>query len=82
MEKIEGFSAVGIDEVEWSEFTSSWSIKFMVELEDRKYHKDFNPKFVDVLNWAFAHKDMIRDRPFEEQELLKIADGIITVNDL
>ena len=27
MEKIEGFSAVGIDEVEWSEFTSSWSIK-------------------------------------------------------
>ena len=38
MDKIEGFSAVGIDAVEWSEFTSSWSIKFMVELEDRKYH--------------------------------------------
>ena len=46
MEKIEGFSAVGIDEVEWSEFTSSWSIKFMVELEDRKYHKDFNPRAI------------------------------------
>lgn len=82
MEKIESFSAVGIDEVEWSEFTSSWSIKFMVELEDRKYHKDFNPKFVDVLNWAFAHKDMIRDMPFEEQERLMIEDGVITAADI
>lgn len=54
MDKIEGFSAVGIDEVEWSEFTSSWSIKFMVELKYRKYHKDFNPKFVDVLNLGFC----------------------------
>ena len=82
MDKIEGFSAVGIDEVEWSEFTSSWSIKFMVELEDRKYHKDFNPKFVDVLNWAFAHKNMIRDMPFEEQERLMIEDGVITAADI
>ena len=82
MDKIEGFSAIGVEEVEWGEFTSSWSIKFMDELANRKYHKNFNPKFVDVLNWAFAHKDMIRDMPFEEQERRMIADGVITADDL
>lgn len=82
MDKIEGFSAIGVEEVEWGEFTSSWSIKFMDELASRKYHKNFNPKFVDVLNWAFAHKDMIRNMPFEEQERRMIADGVITTDDL
>lgn len=82
MDKIEGFSAIGVEEVEWGEFTSSWSIKFMDELASRKYHKNFNPKFVDVLNWAFAHKDMIRNMPFEEQERRMIADGVITSDDL
>lgn len=82
MDKIEGFSAIGVEEVEWGEFTSSWSIKFMDELASRKYHKNFNPKFVDVLNWAFAHKDMIRNMPFEEQERRMIADGVITAADL
>ena len=82
MDKIEGFSAIGVEEVEWGEFTSSWSIKFMDELASRKYHKNFNPKFVDVLNWAFAHRDMIRNMPFEEQERLMIADGVITADDL
>ena len=82
MDKIEGFSAIGVEEVEWGEFTSSWSIKFMDEFASRKYHKGFNPKFVDVLNWAFAHKDMIRNMPFEEQERRMIADGVITADDL
>ena len=82
MDKIEGFSAIGVEEVEWGEFTSSWSIKFMDELASRKYHKNFNPKFVDVLNWAFAHKDMIRNMPFEELERRMIADGVITADDL
>lgn len=82
MDKIEVFSAIGVEEVEWGEFTSSWSIKFMDELVNRKYHKNFNPKFVDVLNWAFAHKDVIRDMPFEEQEHRMIADGVITADDI
>lgn len=82
MDKIEGFSAIGVEEVEWGEFTSSWSIKFMDELASRKYHKNFNPKFVDVLNWAFTHKNMIRNMPFEEQERRMIADGVITADDL
>ena len=82
MDKIEGFSAIGVEEVEWGEFTSSWSIKVMDELASRKYHKNFNPKFVDVLNWAFTHKDMIRNMPFEEQERRMIADGVITAADL
>ena len=82
MDKIEGFSAIGVEEVEWGEFTSSWSIKFMDELANRKYLKNFNPKFVDVLNWAFTHKDMIRDMPFEEQERRMIADGVITADDI
>ena len=77
-----GFSAIGIEEVDWGEFTSAWSIRFMVELENRAYHKDFNPKFIDVLNWAFIHKDMIRNMPFEEQERRMMADGVVTVNDL
>ena len=82
MEKNEGFSAIGVEEIEMSEFTSSLSIKFMDELESRKYYKDFNPKFVDVLNWAFTHKDMIRNMTFEEQERRMIADGVITAADL
>lgn len=82
MDKMEGFSAIGVEEVEWGEFTSSWSIKFMDELVTRKYHKNFNPKFVDVLNWAFTHKDMIRNMPFEEQERRMIADGVITSDDI
>ena len=28
-----GFSAIGIEEVEWSEFTSAWSIRYMDELD-------------------------------------------------
>lgn len=77
-----GFSAIGIEEVDWGEFTSAWSIRFMVELENRAYHKDFNPKFVDVLNWAYAHRNIVWDTPFAEQEKMMIADGVLTESDI
>lgn len=77
-----GFSAIGIEDIEWSEFTSAWSIRFMDELKNRAYRKDFNPKFVDVLNWAFAHRENIWDIPFEEQEKMMIADGVLTESDI
>ena len=77
-----GFSAIGIEEVDWGEFTSAWSIRFMDELENRAYHKDFNPKFIDVLNWAYAHRENIWDIPFEEQERRMIADGVLTESDI
>ena len=63
-----GFSALGIEEVEWGEFITAWSIRYMDELKNKQYHKDFNPKFTDVLNWAFAHRDIVWDTPFAEQE--------------
>lgn len=77
-----GFSTVGVEEIEWGEFTTAWSIRYMDEFENRKYHKDFNPKFTAVLNWAFANKDIIWDMPFEEQERKMIADGVITKDDI
>ena len=70
-----GFSAIGIEEVDWGEFTSAWSIRFMVELENRA-------KFVDVLNWAYAHRNIVWDTPFAEQEKMMIADGVLTESDI
>lgn len=77
-----GFSAIGVEDIEWSEFTSAWSIRFMLELKNKQYRKNFNPKFVDVLNWAFAHRDIVWDTPFEEQEKMMIADGVLSESDL
>ena len=82
MDKIEGFSAVGVEEIERSEFTSSWSIKFMDELDSRKYAQGFNPKFNEVLDWVFRHRERIKNMPFEEQERLMIADGVISDADI
>lgn len=50
-----GFSAIGIEEVEWGEFITVLSLKYMNELKNKSYHKDFNSKFTEVLNWAFVH---------------------------
>ncbi len=77
-----GFSAIGIEEVEWSEFASAWSIRYMDELDGKKYYENFNPKFTEVLNWAFSHRDRIWDMPFEEQERQMIADGVLTESDI
>ena len=77
-----GFSATGIEETEWGEFTSAWSLKFMDELSGRKYAEGFNPKFTAVLNWAFAHRKKIENMPFDEQEQLMIKDGVLTENDI
>ena len=77
-----GFSAVGIEEIEWGEFITAWSVRYMKELKDKPYHKDFNPKFTDVLNWAFAHRDIVWGTPFAEQEKMMIADGVLTESDI
>ena len=37
MEKIEGFSAVDVEEVEWSEFTYSWSIILTCVAPDKRF---------------------------------------------
>lgn len=60
------------------EFITVWSLKYMNELKNKSYHKDFNPKFTEVLNWAFAHRDIVRDTPLAEQEKMMIADGFLT----
>ena len=76
------FSAVGIEEIEWGEFTSAWSMKFMDELSGRKYAEGFNPKFTAVLNWAFANRKKIENMSFAEQERMMIADGVLTESDI
>ena len=40
MEKIEGFSAVGVEEVEWSEFTYSWSIILTCVAPDKRFRAE------------------------------------------
>lgn len=80
MEKTEGFSAVGVEEIERSGFSSSWSIKFIDEPDSRKYAQSFNPKFSEVLDWVFLHREQIKNMPFEEQ--LMIADGVISDADI
>ena len=77
-----GFSAIGIEEVEWREFITARSMRYMDELQDKSYHKAFNPKFPDVLDWAFAHRDIVWNTPFAEQEKMMIADGVLTESDI
>ncbi len=77
-----GFSAIGIEEVEWGEFITVLSLKYMNELKNKSYHKDFNSKFTEVLNWAFVHRDIVWDTPFAEQEKMMIADGVLTESDI
>lgn len=40
MEKIEGFSAVDVEEVEWSEFTYSWSIILTCVAPDKRFRAE------------------------------------------
>ena len=77
-----GFGAIGIEEVEWGEFITVLSLKYMNELKNKSYHKDFNSKFTEVLNWAFVHRDIVWDTPFAEQEKMMIADGVLTESDI
>lgn len=77
-----GFSAIGIEEVEWGEFITVLSLKYMNELKNKSYHKDFNSKFTEVLNWAFVHRDIVWDTPFAGQEKMMIADGVLTESDI
>ena len=58
------------------------SSKPTIELKNKSYHKDFNPKFTDVLDWAFAHRDIVWNTPFAEQEKMMIADGVLTESDI
>lgn len=77
-----GFSAIGVEDIEWSEFSSAWFLKYMDEISNRKYFKNFSSKYTEVVDWAFAHKDMVWDTPFEEQEKMMIADGVLSESDI
>lgn len=76
------FTAMGYEDYDWSETTSAWFIHFMDELDTRKYATRFNPKMNRVNDWVYAHKDIIWDTPFEEQERMMIADGVLTPEDI
>ena len=75
------FTALGYEDYEWAECTSAWFIRNSEKIETRKYGTRFNPKMDDVYDWVYAHKDIIRDIPFEEQEQMMIADGVLTPED-
>lgn len=76
------FTALGYEDYERTECTSAWHIANMDELKTRKYGKIFNPKIDAVFDWVYAHKDIIWDIPFEEQEQMMIADGVLTPEDI
>ncbi len=76
------FTALGYEDYDRTETTSAWHIKNMDSLKTRKYGKRFNPKIDDVYEWVYNHRDIIRDIPFEEQEQMMIADGVLTPEDI
>ena len=76
------FTALGYEDYEWTECTSAWDIVNSKSLETRKYAQGFNPKINDVYDWVYAHRDIIWDVPFEEQEQMMIADGVLTPEDI
>ncbi len=76
------FTALGYEDYDRTETTSAWYIHFMDELDTRKYAEGFNPKMNKVYDWVYAHKNIIWDIPFEEQERMMIADGVLTPEDI
>ena len=72
------FTALGYEDYEWAECTSAWYFCNRDKIETRKYGTRFNPKISDVYDWVYAHRDIIWDVPFEEQERMMIADGVLS----
>ena len=75
-------AALGFEDYDYTETTSAWYISNVDELETRKYGDAFNPKMNKVRDWVYKHKDIIWDTPFEEQERMMIADGVLTPEDI
>ena len=82
MAEIRVITALGYEDYERTKFTSAWYIKNSNEIKTRKYGTRFNPKLNDIREWAYAHKDIIRDISFDEQERMMIEDGVLAPEDI
>ena len=76
------FTALDYEDYDRTETTSAWYIHYREELRTRKYNEGFNPKMNKVYDWVYKHKEIIWDTPFEEQERMMIADGVLTPEDI
>lgn len=76
------FTALTFEDYDYTETTSAWQISNMDELKTRKYGDLFGTKIDQVYDWVYKHKDIIWDTPFEVQEQMMIADGVITPEDI
>ena len=73
---------LGLEDYMESELISAWHIRFMDELSTRKYGDLFSDEMDRVDEWVYKHRDIIWDTPFEEQEQMMIADGVLTPEDI
>lgn len=66
-----------------TEFPSAWNIGNMDKLATRKYGQDdFSAIFNRVYLWVGANRDRLRGLTLEEQEVIMIAEGVITRDDI